>query len=100
MGARVRFETCSDGVPRDVLTRGEVMMRIVAELMITANAAVAEDRRGDPRAFVRSHPPPRPEGSRNWRVVKRYGGTLDATDGTALAIALVAISKATSSDKV
>ena len=103
--AELRFETCSDGVPRDVLTKGEVpMMRIVAELMIAANAAVAEKIvASDPRAFVRSHPPPRPEGFEELAgLMKRATGvTLDATDGTALANSLSsAISKATSSDKV
>ena len=40
--AELRFETSSDGVPLAVLTKGEVpMMRVVAELMIAANAAVA-----------------------------------------------------------
>ena len=102
--AELRFETCSDGVPRDVLTKGEVpMMRIVAELMIAANAAVAEKIvASDPRAFV-DPPPPRPEGFEELAgLMKRATGvTLDATDGTALANSLSsAISKATSSDKV
>ena len=103
--AELRFETSSDGVPRDVLTKGEVpMMRVIAELMIAANAAVAEKivwTQGVGRAFVRRHPPPRPEGFDELRgLMRRAGVSLDASDGAALANSLVsAISKATS-DKV
>ena len=103
--AELRFETSSDGVPRDVLTKGEVpMMRVIAELMIAANAAAAEKivwTQGVGRAFVRRHPPPRPEGFDELRgLMRRAGVSLDASDGAALANSLVsAISKATS-DKV
>ena len=53
-----RFETSSDGVPLAVLTKGEVpMMRVVAELMIAANAAVATRvfAHTPAYAFVRRH---------------------------------------------
>ena len=63
--AELRFETTSDGTPAEVLTKGEVpMMRVVAELMIAANAAVATRIAASlPRsAFVRRHAPPRPDG--------------------------------------
>ena len=56
--AELRFETSSDGVPLAVLTKGEVpMMRVVAELMIAANAAVATRvfAHTPAYAFVRRH---------------------------------------------
>ena len=56
--AELRFETSSDGVPLAVLTKGEVpMMRVVAELMIAANAAVATRvfAHTPASAFVRRH---------------------------------------------
>ena len=40
--AELRFETTADGAPAEVLVKGEVpAMRVVAELMIAANAATA-----------------------------------------------------------
>ena len=86
-----------------MLTKGEVpMMRIVAELMIAANAAVAEKIAGLAPGFggcalVRRHPPPRPEGFDELAgLMKRAGVSLDASNGVALASSLASAVKAAS----
>ena len=87
------------------MTKGEVpMMRIVAELMIAANAAVAEKiaasaGRFGGCAFVRRHPPPRPEGFDELAgLMKRAGVSLDASNGVALASSLASAVKAASDE--
>ena len=85
------------------MTKGEVpMMRIVAELMIAANAAVAEKIVGLAPGFggcalVRRHPPPRAEGFDELAgLMKRAGVSLDASNGVALASSLASAVKAAS----
>ena len=63
--AEMRFITGSNGQPTGVSVKSELqMMRIVAEMMIFANAAVAERiYRAAPRAaLLRRHAPPREQG--------------------------------------
>ncbi|EEH54962.1 uncharacterized protein MICPUCDRAFT_35098 [Micromonas pusilla CCMP1545] len=89
--AELRFETSNDGVPTDVLTKGEVpMMAVIAELMIAANASVATKAREafPTSAFVRRHAPPRLGGFEELRALVASEGVdvaLDASNGEALA---------------
>ena len=72
--AELRFETTADGAPAEVLVKGEVpAMRVVAELMIAANAATATrvERTLAASAFVRRHAPPKREGVEALRTLAR-----------------------------
>jgi len=101
--AELRFETSADaGVGEHVTGRVErkkevPMMRVVAELMIAANAAVATEiaRASSPRtrggpALLRAHEPPPFEKFEELRVALREnaGTELDASSGKALAASL------------
>ena len=104
--AELRFETSADagvGEQLGVTTKSRVerkkevpMMRVVAELMIAANAAVATEiaraqtrTRGGP-ALLRKHEPPPFEKFEELRVALREnaGTELDASSGKALAASL------------
>ena len=102
--AELRFETSADaGVGDDSKDSQEVvsrkkevfMMRVVAELMIAANAAVATElakaqTRGLGPALLRKHDPPPPEKFEELRVALREnaGTELDASSGKALSMSL------------
>ena len=96
--AELRFETTSDGAPSEVLTKGEVpMMRVVAELMIAANAAVAERVRAafPSSALLRRHAPPRADGFEHLAgLCDAEGVRLDASSGETLSRSLDAASRA------
>ena len=90
--AELRFETTSDGAPSEVLTKGEVpMMRVVAELMIAANAAVAARVRDafPSSALLRRHAPPRTDGFELLAgLCDAEGVRLDASSGETLSRSL------------
>ena len=90
--AELRFETTSDGAPSEVLTKGEVpMMRVVAELMIAANAAVAARVRDafPSSALLRRHAPPRTDGFELLAgLCDAEGVRLDASSGATLSRSL------------
>lgn len=107
--AELRFETSADaGVSDDATSSGSqdaqevvsrkkevFMMRVVAELMIAANAAVATElakaqTRGLGPALLRKHDPPPPEKFEELRVALREnaGTELDASSGKALSMSL------------
>jgi exosome complex exonuclease DIS3/RRP44/DIS3-like exonuclease 1 len=80
------------------------MMRVVAELMIAANAAVATELaraqgRGGGPALLRKHEPPPPEKFEELRVCLREnaGVDLDASSGKALSMSL-ALAESNASD--
>ena len=96
--AELRFETTADGSPSEVLTKGEVpMMRVVAELMIAANAAVAERVRAafPSSALLRRHAPPRADGFEHLAgLCDAEGVRLDASTGETLSRSLDDASRA------
>jgi exosome complex exonuclease DIS3/RRP44/DIS3-like exonuclease 1 len=120
--AELRFETSADaGVGDDLPGRSNkthdsnsqqvvsrkkevFMMRVVAELMIAANAAVATELakaqgRGGGPALLRKHEPPPPEKFEELRVCLREnaGVDLDASSGKALSMSL-ALAESNASD--
>lgn len=70
-GAELHFQTKqSDGAPEEVSVKEEIpMMRVVAEMMIWANSAVARQICDSfpGAALLRRHSPPRPEGLKEVR---------------------------------
>lgn len=64
-GGELSFDTGPDGKPRKVEGKAHLpMMAVVAEMMIFANAAVAQRIAGafPGAALLRRHAPPRPDG--------------------------------------
>ncbi|KAL4433810.1 hypothetical protein ABPG75_000251 [Micractinium tetrahymenae] len=96
--AELRFNTDPQGQPTTVTVKQEIpMMRIVAEMMILANAAVGRRiATAFPRAaLLRRHPPPRREAFAEVEVLcESLGAPLDFASPVALSASLAAAAAA------